>query len=83
MLHSKKEKLIRYKALSNPIRLDIAFLLVKKELSVGEIAKKIGQSMSTVSHALNYLRKAGIVEVKLVDKNKRHYGFTQDTLKKK
>jgi ArsR family transcriptional regulator len=49
------------KALAEGIRLEIIQCLFKGELSVSEIAKKIGKTHSQVSHHLGVLRNSGLV----------------------
>lgn len=47
----------------DPTRLKICYLLCRhKELSVGEITKTVGVSISAVSHTLRKLREANLVE---------------------
>jgi ArsR family transcriptional regulator len=47
----------------DPTRLKICYLLCRhKELSVGDIAKVIGVSISAISHTLKKLQKANMVE---------------------
>jgi len=49
--------------IGDPTRLKICYLLCHhKELSVGDIAKVVGVSISAVSHTLKKLQKAGMVE---------------------
>lgn len=54
------------KVLSDPIRLDILYLLEKNTLNAFEIQKKAGRSQSTISKHLNML-----VENNLIDFEKR------------
>ena len=52
-----------FNMVGDPTRLKICFLLCRhKELSVGEIAEIIGVSISAVSHTLNKLKEADLVE---------------------
>lgn len=52
-----------FNMVGDPTRLKICYLLCRhKELSVGEIAKIIGISISAVSHTLRKLKEANIVE---------------------
>lgn len=49
--------------IGDPTRLKICYLLCRhKELSVGDIAKVVGVSISAVSHTLRKLKKAEMVE---------------------
>lgn len=51
------------KSISHPTRLEIIVLLrAKKELTVGEICKKVKVEQSLVSHHLASMRKNGILE---------------------
>ncbi len=52
-----------FKIIGDPTRLKICYLLCHhKELSVGEIADIVGVSISAISHVLQKLKKANIVE---------------------
>lgn len=52
-----------FNMVGDPTRLKICYLLCHhKEFSVGEIAKIIGVSISAVSHTLNKLKAANMVE---------------------
>lgn len=52
-----------FNMVGDPTRLKICYLLCRhKELSVGEIAKIIGVSISAVSHTLRKLKEANFVE---------------------
>ncbi len=50
------------KSLAHPIRLKILCLLLKEELSVGEIRQQVQTSNANVSQHLNILRKQGIID---------------------
>ncbi len=50
------------KSLAHPIRLKILCLLLKEELSVGEIRQQVHTSNANVSQHLNILRKQGIID---------------------
>lgn len=53
------------RAISNPKRLEVAFLLNEsKELKVGEIEKIVGLSQSALSQHLAVMRKAGVVKIR-------------------
>lgn len=52
------------KALSEPIRLRIIDLLRRGELTVGDITQFLESELVTVSHHLQILKQAGLVEVK-------------------
>jgi ArsR family transcriptional regulator len=52
-----------FNMVGDPTRLKICYLLCRhKELSVGDIAEVVGVSISAVSHTLNKLQKANMVE---------------------
>jgi DNA-binding transcriptional ArsR family regulator len=51
-----------FKALNDPTRREILELLGKKELSAGEIADQFNMSKPSISHHLDLLRQAGLVE---------------------
>ena len=51
----------KFKALSDPIRLDILDELAKGELSAGDIANKFSLSHSKVSYHLSILKKVNMV----------------------
>lgn len=66
-----------FSMVGDPTRLKICYLLCRhKELSVGEITKIIGVSISAVSHTLKKLQKAGMVE------NRREFRAVYYKLKK-
>lgn len=52
-----------FNMIGDPTRLKICYLLCRhKELSVGDIAEIVGVSISAVSHTLNKLKRADMVE---------------------
>jgi ArsR family transcriptional regulator, arsenate/arsenite/antimonite-responsive transcriptional repressor len=51
-----------FKALNDPTRREILEMLEKKDLSAGEIADKFSMSKPSISHHLDLLRQAGLVE---------------------
>ena len=51
-----------FKALNDPTRREILEMLGKKDLSAGEIADKFNISKPSISHHLDLLRQAGLVE---------------------
>lgn len=55
-----------FKALAHPGRLDVFFTLVKerREMAVGEIQEALGIPAPTLSHHLDQLRRAGLVEAR-------------------
>ncbi|MDN5331189.1 MAG: hypothetical protein PWP45_414 [Tepidanaerobacteraceae bacterium] len=50
-----------FKALSDPVRRKILYMLREKDMSAGEIAEKFDISWPTISHHLNVLKQAGMV----------------------
>lgn len=52
----------RFKALSDPTRLKILYLLVDGELCACEIICALKKPQSTISHHLNILRSAGFIK---------------------
>lgn len=57
------------KVLANPKRLEIMFLLGKKELCVEEIAEKMNIRVANVSQHLSIMRRKGIVNSRREGKN--------------
>lgn len=53
-----------FKALSDPTRIRILYLLLKKECSVNEIAELLSLSQSNVSHQLRLLQNVRLVKYK-------------------
>ncbi|TLS39395.1 ArsR/SmtB family transcription factor [Pseudalkalibacillus caeni] len=51
-----------FKALSDPTRIRILFLLSQKECSVNEIAEDLSLRQSTVSHQLRFLKNLRLVK---------------------
>jgi len=51
-----------FKALSDPSRRKILHLLKKKDLSAGEIADHFNMTKPSISHHLNLLKQANLVE---------------------
>jgi DNA-binding transcriptional ArsR family regulator len=64
-----------FKALAHPSRLQIFFTLVKagRELAVGEIQEAVEISGPTLSHHLDVLRRAGLLESR---KEERYIYYT-------
>lgn len=52
----------RFKAISDPTRLKILYLLQDGELCVCEIINVLEKPQSTISHHLNVLKNAGFIE---------------------
>ncbi len=59
MLESKSEQ---FKAISDPTRLKILYLLQDGELCVCEIIMALEKPQSTISHHLNVLKNAGFIK---------------------
>ncbi|WP_251548832.1 autorepressor SdpR family transcription factor [Neobacillus muris] len=51
-----------FKALSDPSRRKILHLLKKQDLSAGEIADQFNMSKPSISHHLNLLKQANLVD---------------------
>jgi len=51
-----------FKALADPTRVKIMYLLTQEECSVGHIAEVLEMSQSAVSHQLSYLRSLRLVK---------------------
>ncbi|HOO73701.1 MAG TPA: metalloregulator ArsR/SmtB family transcription factor [Tepiditoga sp.] len=50
-----------YKIMGDETRLEIMFLLMEAEMSVGEITKNINRDQTTISHQLRLMKKSGFV----------------------
>jgi ArsR family transcriptional regulator len=76
-----------FNMVGDPTRLKICYLLCRhKELSVGDIAEVVGVSISAVSHTLNKLQKANMVESRRESRRvyyKLKKSFVGDMLKKR
>lgn len=72
-MHSRVTWVTRLKALSDESRLRIVGALVKKRLSVNELAGKLDLSQYNVSKHLRILRAAGILDME--PKMNRHEYF--------
>jgi len=68
-----------HKALSNPRRLLILWILAKGALSVNEIARRAGSSLQNVSQHLGLLKRAGILETQRVG-HTIYYKISDETL---
>jgi ArsR family transcriptional regulator len=55
-----------FKALAHPGRLEVFFTLVKAraELAAGQVQEAVGMPSPTVSHHLDQLRRAGLVQAR-------------------
>ena len=53
---------ILFKALNDPTRREILELLKKKDMTAGEIADQFSISKPSISHHLDLLKQAGLVE---------------------
>ncbi len=51
-----------FKLLGDPTRLSIVNILLKNELSVGDISREVGMSESAVSHQLRVLNLSNVVK---------------------
>ena len=63
-LEAREEHVEAFKALAHPTRLQIFFLLVKagREVPAGEIQTGLDIPAPTLSHHLDLLRRAGLVQ---------------------
>jgi len=63
-LEAAPEHVVAFKALAHLTRLQVFFFLVRagKEMSVGEIQEEVEIPGPTLSHHLDQLRRAGLVE---------------------
>ena len=59
-----KEQAEIHQVLSNPTRLLILRSLVENEMSVGELAEKIGATMQNTSQHLRLMKDIGILEAR-------------------
>ncbi|MUK90232.1 metalloregulator ArsR/SmtB family transcription factor [Ornithinibacillus sp. L9] len=64
-----------FKALSDPTRIKILYLLFHEELSVNEISKKLNMQQSTISHQLKYLKQLRLVKNR---REKQMYYYSPD-----
>jgi ArsR family transcriptional regulator, arsenate/arsenite/antimonite-responsive transcriptional repressor len=80
-LEASPEHARAFKALAHPSRLEVFFTLVraKREMSVGEIQEAVEIPGPTLSHHLDLLRQAGLVERR---KEERfiYYAVRRDTV---
>jgi ArsR family transcriptional regulator, arsenate/arsenite/antimonite-responsive transcriptional repressor len=55
-----------FKALAHPGRLEVFFTLVKgrREMAAGEVQEAVGMPSPTVSHHLDQLRRAGLIQAR-------------------
>lgn len=51
-----------FKAISDPTRIRILYLLFERECAVGEISDELGLKQSTVSHQLRFLKNMRLVK---------------------
>ena len=57
-----EEVALTFKALADPTRIKILYLLSQEECSVGHIAEVLGMTQSGVSHQLSFLRNLRLVK---------------------
>ena len=67
---------IFFKALNDKTRRDILEMLKKNDLSAGEIAEKFQMSWPSISHHLELLKRAGLIEA---DKRGQYIYYTLNT----
>ena len=65
--------------LANPTRLAVLEQLMKKQMSVNELAESLGQEQSMVSHNLKQLLECNFVYIKR-DGKKRIYFINKETI---
>lgn len=71
----------KLKALSDPIRLRVIETLRAGEMTVGVLAERLGVEVVTVSHHLQILKHAQLVETRR-DGRRIHYRLSQGLLQK-
>ncbi len=67
---------IIFKALNDPTRREILELLKEKDLTAGEIAEKFNISWPSISHHLDLLKQAKLVEA---EKNGQYVSYSLNT----
>ena len=67
------------KAVAHPIRLQIVNILLKGELSVGDLIKKMGTKQSLTSQQLTNLKLSGILKSKRSG-NRVYYSLANKTI---
>ena len=70
------------KAIANEKRLKILYQIENKELSVGEIEKKVDLSQSALSQHLAVLREENVVKTRR-DAQTIYYGIKDDKIKQR
>ena len=65
-----------FKALNDPTRREILEMLKEKDLTAGEIAEKFNISWPSVSHHLDLLKQAHLVEA---EKNGQYISYSLNT----
>lgn len=70
----------KMKAIANEKRLKILYQIEKKELSVGEIEKKVDLSQSALSQHLAVLREENVVKTRR-DAQTIYYGIKDEKIK--
>lgn len=58
-----------FKVFGDATRISIMFVLLKQELSVGEIADKLAMNASAISHQLRVLKQAKLIKSRRSGKN--------------
>ncbi len=77
------EGLLRsFKAMGDPTRLRILKYLAQENITPAEIARRLRLRAPTVTHHLNVLRLAGLVNLTLLEEgNERHYTARKESMK--
>lgn len=70
-----------FRALANPKRLQILYLLFKGELPVNEIAKTLGFSQANISQHLMVLRKARLLITRKNGKERYYRLYSNDVIR--
>ena len=76
------EKMVRiFKAIANPVRLQIVNVLLRNECSVGELVKALGANQSLTSPRLSDLKFGGVLKSRR-DSNKTYYSLANNSIRK-
>ena len=76
------EKMVRiFKAIANPVRLQIVNVLLRNECSVGELMKALGANQPLTSRRLSDLKIGGVLKSRR-DGNKTYYSLANNSIRK-
>ncbi len=70
-----------FKAIANPVRLQIVNVLLRNEFIVGELAKALGTGQPHTSQQLSILKFAGVLKSRR-DGKKTYYSLANDSIKR-